>query len=532
MLTQKPRQQWIAHTIMFLCLSTIGEGADSPSAGLPDLKPLHQGVILGRPTDTSVTAHIMADEDIDCFLEYGTDPNELAHQTEIISILAGDVNMVLLEGLEPNKQYFYRLWQRTKDSNDYQSNNTFTFHTPRSAGMPFTFVVQADSHLDEQSIPELYEITLANELRNMPDFIIDLGDTFMSDKVRPETYEAVEQRYLLQRSFFSLLCHSAPLFLVLGNHDGEAGWELDGTADNLALWSTLLRKHYFPNPQPNGFYTGSETEEDFVGLCQNYYAWKWGDALFVVLDPYRYTQRKSGNKSDGWDWTLGEKQYHWLRQTISGSSATFKFVFCHQLIGGDPQGRGGVEWVPYYEMGGHNIDGKWGFDQSRPEWDKPIHTLMVDNNVTIFFHGHDHFFAKQELDGIIYQLVPQPSHRNYKKANQAKEYGYLSGEILPNSGHLRVNVRSSEVIVEYVRTYLPETENAERINSQVSHTYRIESDTDTYVSKYALSEDFSHKDSWYCREQPYWGTPARKTPKCDAKVETDPLTFKLYIDTP
>jgi len=344
-------------------------------------------------------------------------------------------------------------------------------------------VVQADSHLDEQSVPELYKITLTNELSDKPDFIIDLGDTFMSDKVHPDTYEAIEKRYRVQRSFFSLLCHSVPLYLVLGNHDGEAGWEFDSTADNLAVWSTLLRNHYFPNPQPDGFYTGSETENEYVGLRQNYYAWTWGDALFVVLDPYTYTQRKGGNKFDGWNWTLGEQQYDWFNKTISDNNAVFKFVFCHQLIGGDQQGRGGIEWVPFYEMGGHNIDGTWGFDQHRPGWKKPIHHLMVDNKITIFFHGHDHFFAKQELDGIIYQLVPQPSHRNYKKASQAQEYGYLSGEILPNSGHLRVAVCPTDVTVEYVRTYLPDTENAERINSQISHTYRIEHQTGKQVSK-------------------------------------------------
>jgi len=364
----------------------------------------------------------MADEDIDYFLEYGTDPNELTQQTEIQSILAGDANIVCIEGLDPNTQYFYRLWQCPMEANTYHPSDLFTFHTQRAAGTPFTFVVQADSHLDEQSIPELYEITLSNELADMPDFVIDLGDTFMSDKVRPKTYEAIELRYRLQRSYFSLLCHSVPLFLDLGNHDGEAGWEFDGTIDNLAVWSTLFRKYYCPNPQPDGFYTGSETEEEFVGLRQNYYAWHWGDALFVVLDPYWYTQRKGGERSDNWDWTLGEEQYHWFKQTLADCNAPFKFVFCHQLIGGSPQGRGGVEWVPYYEMGGYNIDGTWGFDQHRPAWDKPIHQLMVENNVTIFFHGHDHFFAKQELDGIIYQLVPQPSHHNFKNANQAAAY--------------------------------------------------------------------------------------------------------------
>ena len=474
MLTQRAKQHFIIPAIVFFCLGTMAECADPPSAGLPELEPLSQGIILGRPTDTSVTAHIMANENMDCFVEYGADPNEFTHQTEIFSMLADDASAVLVEDLDPNTQYFYRLWQRPTDLNDFRSGDTFTFHTQRSAGTPFTFVVQADSHLDEQSVPELYETTLANELDDAPDFIVDLGDTFMSDKVRPETYEAIEQRYRVQRSFFSLPCHSAPLFLVLGNHDGETGWELDGTADNLAVWSTLFRKHYFPNPQPDGFYTGSEIEDEFVGFRQNYYAWHWGDALFVVLDPYAYTQRKGGNKSDGWNWTLGRQQYDWFSQTISDSDAAFKFVFCHQLIGGDPQGRGGVEWAPLYEMGGHNIDGTWGFDQHRPGWEKPIHHLMADNNVTIFFHGHDHFFAKQELDGVIYQLVPQPSHHNFKKANQAEAYGYVSGEILPNSGHLRVAVYPSEVTVDYVRAYLPETEDAERINGQVSHTYRVE----------------------------------------------------------
>ena len=483
MITQRPRRLWIIPTIMVLCFVATGRCAAPPQIGLPDLESLRQGIILGRPTDTSITAHIMADEDMDCFLEYGTDPNTFAYQTETMSMLAGDANIVCIEGLDPNTQYVYRLWQRPMDANAYQSSDPFAFHTQRTAGTSFTFVVQADSHLDEQSIPELYETTLSNELADMPDFVIDLGDTFMSDKVRPKTYEAIEQRYRVQRSYFSLLRHSAPLFLVLGNHDGEAGREFDGTADNLAVWSTLFRKYYFPNPQPDGFYTGSETEEEFVGLRQNYYAWHWGDALFVVLDPYWYTRRKGGNKSDNWDRTLGEEQYHWFRQTILDSSAVFKFVFCHQLIGGNSQGRGGVESAPYYEMGGYNVDGTWGFDQRRPGWDKPIHQLMVENNVTIFFHGHDHFFAKQELDGVIYQLVPQPSHRNFTKANQAAAYGYESGEILPNSGHLRMTIIGSRVTVDYVRAYLPENENNDRINGQISHTYHIEHHIDTHTAR-------------------------------------------------
>jgi hypothetical protein len=45
------------------------------------------------------------------------------------------------------------------------------------------------------------------------------------------------------------------------------------------------------------------------------------------------------------------------------------------------------------------------------------------------------------------------------------------------------NACSDGVIVEYVRTYQPETENAEQINGQISCNYHIEHHSDTYSSK-------------------------------------------------
>ena len=38
--------------------------------------------------------------------------------------------------------------------------------------------------------------------------------------------------------------------------------------------------------------------------------------------------------------------------------------------------------------------------------------VNILNNASIYFHGHDHCFAKQAKDGIVYQEVPQPSSRN------------------------------------------------------------------------------------------------------------------------
>ena len=76
--------------------------------------------------------------------------------------------------------------------------------------------------------------------------------------------------------------------------------------------------------------------------------------------------------------------------------------------GATPECRGGAEAAPFYEWGGKNADGTDGFEQNRPGWPAPIHQLLVQHRVTAVFHGHDHLYVKQDLDGIVYQEVPQP----------------------------------------------------------------------------------------------------------------------------
>lgn len=240
----------------------------------------------------------------------------------------------------------------------------------------------------------------------------------------------------------------------------------------MAVWSTNDRKKFFLNPRPDAFYSGDTVDHAFTGPSERYYAWQWGDAQFIVLDPYWNTFPKP-DSLHGWRWTLGETQYNWLRTTLENSTAAYKFVFAHQLVGGSPEGRGGIEYADMYEWGGDDLDGAPGFAANRPGWYAPIKDLLTEHRVNIFFHGHDHFFAQQIKDCLIYQETPQPSLPNFQNANQADDYGYVSGLILPNAGHLRVSVSPSGVQVEYVRAYLPQNENADRHNKDVSATYFI-----------------------------------------------------------
>ncbi len=194
---------------------------------------------------------------------------------------------------------------------------------------------------------------------------------------------------------------------------------------------------------------------------------QWGDALFLVLDPFWYTPRQRG-ADDNWNRTLGTTQYQWLQQTLEQSRAAFKFVFIHHLVGGaSKEGRGGVEAAPFYEWGGRNADGTDGFREHRPGWPLPIHQLLVQHRVAAVFHGHDHLYVKQDLGGLVYQEVPQPGAPGWKNTRTAKEYGYLSGVLLGSSGHLRLRVAPVQTTVDYVRSCLPEDERSDRRNAAV-----------------------------------------------------------------
>ena len=400
-------------------------------------------LILGRPTTKSVTVSVLSYDDVEGWLAYGTEAGKLDTKTAKRQFRKGEPMEIVLTPLKPNTEYRYQFCSARGHSAE------FAFHTARPPGNPFTFTITADSHLDERTDPAIYQRTLASALSEKPDFHVDLGDTFMTEK-HPDRESAAKQ-YLAQRFYFGQTCQSVPLFLVLGNHDGESPRGRGDVSDSLAVWSNMMRKRYFPNPVPDDFFTGNANKHPEAGLLQDYYAWQWGDAQFIVLDPFWFTQQQRGHK-DNWSRTLGNNQYQWLKETLETSKAKFKFIFIHHLVGGaDDQCRGGAEAAPWYEWGGKNPDGTDGFARNRPGWAAPIHQLLVRNKVSIVFHGHDHLYAKQDLGGIVYQEVPQPgAPGNGRVPRSAAEYGYKDGVILGSSGHLRLAVSPSQTKVEYI----------------------------------------------------------------------------------
>jgi hypothetical protein len=463
-------------------------------------------LLLGRPTDESITINVIPDQTGEISFEYGLTSGVYGSETGAVPCTANEPVEDVIDGLASNSHYYYRVRYRAISGDPWTTGTEHSFHTQRPPGSTFTFTIISDSHLGQyggQTADELalYERTLQNAELDNPDFHIDLGDASAMDPSplgTGMTEAEARAAYLFQRPYLNLICHSIPFFMVIGNHENEEGWNWDDTFtppdQSLALVGIEYRKLFYPNPISDDFYTGnmdplpSEIGGDYNR--EDYFAWEWGDALFVVIEPYHYTAiwpsegvTYGGEGTDGeaqgdrWDWTLGIEQYLWFKSTLENSDATFKFVFTHHVTGGNiPYGRGGIKAAPYFEWGGKNADDTWGWDTERPAaegWDLPIHQLMVANGVSIFFHGHDHEYAYETLDDIVYLECPKPDDAGYTW--EPYSYGHNEGHYpdaleIENSGHIRVSVSPDEVVTEYVRSYLP----GDGTNGVIAHTVTVD----------------------------------------------------------
>lgn len=426
--------------------------------------------LLGRPTDTSITINIVPDETIELYYEYGTISGVYSQQTPVTTAAAGEPNEITLTGLEPDTHYHYRMHYRIP-GDSWLARDEHTFWTQRPPGCEFTFTITSDSHVNILlGNAATWRQTMTNAADDDPDFHIDLGDTFAMDNVT--TVEGAEQAYLYQRQFFDIVGNSAPIYLAPGNHEQQEAWHLDDTGNpstSMPVIGTNAQKKYFINPVPDGFYTGNTDPYFYLDddhLREDYYAWTWGDALFVVIDPYWYTTTKpySGNQGGGetsdvgsgnrWDWTLGEDQFNWLRTTLESNPAPYKFIFAHHMVGGsDDYVRGGANPAHIVEWGGFNEDGTtWGWDVQRDGWgSQPIHQFLVDNHVSAFFHGHDHQYAYEMRDGVVYQSLPAAGFSGSGFGIYNTGSGYTI-QALPSPGHLKVTVNATQTIVDYIGT--------------------------------------------------------------------------------
>ena len=374
-----------------------------------------------QTSKSSIQLNVISTADLKVYIEYGFQKSKYSKKTSVVNVARSQLKSLVISDLAADTAVFFRVRYSLIGRSTYLSLPAAQTKTSSSTANS-TFAIQADPHMDENSSADVYNGTLNQIVAAAPAFLMDLGDIFMVDKLADKSEANIRARFVLMKDFYKKL-GSVPLKICLGNHDGELGYSKFNTKS--------YRKEYFP--------------EETYDLA--YYSFTGPDQLHVVLDPFTYTTKNP--TSAGWEWTLGKTQYDWLVETLTNSTATHKFIYIHHLLVGDAQSRGGVEIAKYNEWGGLNKDGSAGFAANRPGWAKPIHQLLIDTKVSFVFKGHDHLYVKQELDGIVYQTVPQPSHPGEKL--DVKQYGYLSGKGIGGSGFIKVSTESNVAKVEFVK---------------------------------------------------------------------------------
>jgi hypothetical protein len=429
------------------------------------------GPVLGRPTAEEVSISLGPQMGSEFYIEYGicrgvytqavgATRSDLPTFDPVTSCPPGSTMTLVLRDLMPDTQYYYRLRARLSgDDGVYEASPEYTFRTQRSPGETFTFAFLSDSHIGMSRRPyspawDLAHRSIENAMAESPDLFIIGGDDAMTYEgqglyAAQSPYDA-ELRYILLRHYYGPLANIAPLFLVLGNHEGEGGYyDFSEYQFNLQQLSYQARNKLTLNPTNLTYPFGG-------GLSQNYYAWEWGDALFVVIDPFTYTGPEDPMHVEpyGSAWTLGTGQLSWLENVLSTSQARWKFVFSHHIL------------ASYTKNGYAHGGAKYAHD-----WEQGvIHEMMRDHGAQIFFYGHDHVFADGKADGIHYTCAPMcaginpvawaanPDSPKYPYFVDAYPYGFFA-----ERGFVRVKVGPRSVWVDFVKSALEETENGEVI---------------------------------------------------------------------
>ncbi|NCU90210.1 MAG: hypothetical protein EBV63_05960, partial [Actinobacteria bacterium] len=258
-------------------------------------------VILGRPTNNSIAVSILASEKLNAYIEYGYTKTKYTGKSATIAVDPGNPAVIDLSDLKASSKVYYRIRYATSNSKTFQSGKQNSFSTAKKAASTFAFTVHGDTHPERNGKmfnSELYYVTMANVATQQPDFHILMGDDFSIDPLigKGQANQVnVEKIYRTHRDWLGVIGANVPVFLINGNHEQAAAYLLDGTLTNPAVLAGNARLKYFPLPAPDSFYTGDSYEVPGVGLPRDYYAWTWGDALFVTLDPYWHSKNAVDN---------------------------------------------------------------------------------------------------------------------------------------------------------------------------------------------------------------------------------------------
>ena len=472
-----------------------------PDGGNPGIRParlrvletyrdaLHGREILCRPEPTSVQVNLVPHRDTEVVVEWGPDSLSLGSATTPVVFDGGVGGNVTLAPLTPDTRYFYRVGTRRAEGGSWVYGPVHAFRSLVPPGSEARICLTSDIHVTNSAALGLDQhlALLSVSLAMIVDYQgadgyhlwLDLGDLVVVRAQRPCFDEVeVDQRYREAREYIDEAAHSIPFVLVRGNHEEVNGWDDDGSPANTTVWSGQALLKWFPPPLPSAFVSGNSTAHPEIGVPGNYFAFDVGDMRVRALDPYLYSMTRPHNghgETDGslnnWDWTIGDAQYAWLANDLATREAPFSMITLHHKTttyegAGQYYGRGGIEVASYsiagrptFEWGGQDSTGQNVIATMRPGFTEgPIHDMLLRYENQVVTKGHDHFWARQVLDGMTYLTLPKPNDAGQHTGNL---WGWRWSCFYPdevtlfesNSGFLDVTVTPSQATFAYVQTY-------------------------------------------------------------------------------
>ena len=266
--------------------------------GLPQYAPSGQVVptlsllpFLARPTSESILVSVRSGPvDTTARLDIKSlGPSEWSSAGAERSAQADEFVTWNVGDLAAGTAYEYRVLMAVAGE-DLTPVATGGFTTQRVGEVAFTASLTADPHTG--SFPEgsgpirVLDDVVRNVQRDRPDFVIALGDNvaWATSRDYPQ-YDDFGARlaYTMYRRHMAPLSVSCPHFGLIGNWEGESG---KVPAENAALVANV-RRRFAPNPDDLTYPQGGSPNED-------YYAFDWGPALFVVLNVQSYSEPSIG----------------------------------------------------------------------------------------------------------------------------------------------------------------------------------------------------------------------------------------------
>jgi hypothetical protein len=395
--------------------------------------------LLARPAASSILIHARNghDEVTARVRVWPAGREDEARETDALHAGPGDFLEWTVGGLDPGRRYEYGIQSAVANRPEWVAARG-GFVTQRTSDESFTAALITDAHVGTfaPGTPPLQvtDDVIRNVRRDNPEFVIALGDNVAwgapepSRDVAQQHTDGAERAYALYRRHAGPLTAFSPHFGVIGNWEGETG---KFPPEALALVGDV-RRRFAPNPDHRTYPQGGSPGQD-------YYAFAWGPALFLILNVQSYTEpsgpleRPSADVHSVQDWTLGREQFAWFERTLRESPYPYNFVCIHHAVGGN----GGNEYDTLYGRGGARA--------AEVGEQRLVHELMREHGVQVFFYGHDHVFVDDVVDGIHYAL---PGSFGAPWRFGPDMTGYR--RYWPDAGHARLTVTPREARVEFI----------------------------------------------------------------------------------